>query len=298
MSPAPEQSPVTPRDLPAWRSLLYVPASAEKFIARAHERGADAIILDLEDGVAPEAKAPARAGLPAAVAAVRRGGADVLVRINRPLRLAVQDIAAAVAAGADGLVCTKVMGADHLRLLSELTAESEAEAGRPVGALRFVALIEEARALAHAEAIAAADPRVVALGVGGEDLATDLGAEPTPDALDLPKRLGVIAARAAGVLPLGFIGTVAGLGDLEGYRAMLRRSRAIGFACASCVHPSQVPIINEEYGPRPEEVARAKRLVAAFEAALAEGRGAVAFEGQMVDRPIVERARRLIARAG
>lgn len=286
------------RDLPAWRSLLYVPASAEKFIAKAHERGADAVILDLEDGVAPAAKPAARAGLPASVASVRRGGADVLVRINRPLRLAVLDIAAAVAAGADGLVCPKITGADHVRLLSELVAESEAEAGRAIGAVRFVALIEDAAALAHAQAIAAADPRIVALGVGGEDLATDLGAEPTPDALDLPKRMGLVAARAAGVLPLGFIGTVAGLTDLEGYRAMLRRSRAIGFACASCVHPAQVPIINEEYGARPEEVERAKRLVAAFEAALAEGKGAVAFEGAMIDKPIVDRARRLIARAG
>jgi citrate lyase subunit beta/citryl-CoA lyase len=286
------------RALPAWRSLLYVPASAEKFVARAHERGADAVILDLEDGVAPDAKDAARAGLPAAVRSVRQNGADVVVRINRPLRMAAQDIAAAVAAGADGLVCTKMMGADHVRLLSELTAESEVDAGRAPGSVRFIVLIEDAAALAHAQAIASADPRVVALGVGGEDLATDLGAEPTPDALDLPKRMGVVAARAAGVLPLGFIGTVAGLKDLDGYRAMLRRSRAIGFACASCVHPSQVPIINEEYGARPEEVARAQRLVAAFEAALAEGKGAVAFEGDMIDKPIVDRARRLIARAG
>lgn len=286
------------RLLPAWRSLLYVPASAGKFVAKAHERGADAVILDLEDGVAPDAKDAARAGLPASVASVRRGGADVLVRLNRPLRMTVQDIAAAVAAGADALVCTKMMGADHVKLLSELTAESEAASGRPVGSVRFVVLIEDAASLPHAQAIAAADPRVVALGVGGEDLATDLGAEPTPDALDLPKRLGVIAARAAGVLPLGFIGTVAGLKDLDGYRAMLRRSKTIGFACASCVHPSQVPIINEEYGARPEEVDRAKRLVAAFEAALAEGKGAVAFEGDMIDKPIVDRARNLIARAG
>lgn len=286
------------RDLPNWRSLLYVPASAEKFVARAHERGADGVILDLEDGVAPDAKAAARAALPASVASVRRGGADVLVRINRPLRMAAQDIGAAIAAGADALVCTKIMGADHVRLLAELAAESEMAAGRPTGAVRFVALIEDAPALAHAQAIAAADPRVVALGVGGEDLATDLGAEPTPDALDLPKRMGLVAARAAGVLPLGFIGTVAGLKDLNGYRAMLRRSRAIGFACASCVHPSQVPIINEEYGARPEEVERARRLIAAFETALAEGKGAVAFEGDMIDKPIVDRARKLVARAG
>jgi citrate lyase subunit beta/citryl-CoA lyase len=197
--------------------------------------------------------------------------------------MAAEDIAAAAAAGADGLICTKMMGADHVRLLSELAAESEVAVGRALGSLRFIVLIEDAAALRHADAIAGADPRIVALGVGGEDLAKDLGAEPTPDALDLPKRLGLIAA---------------GLKDLDGYRAMLRRSRAIGFACASCVHPSQVAIINEEYGARPEEVARAKRLVAAFDAALAEGKGAVAFEGDMIDKPIVERAKKLIARSG
>jgi len=151
--------------------------------------------------------------------------------------------------------------------------------------------------LAAMKAIARADERMVALGAGGEDLATDLGMEPSPDALYIPKTLCVIAARAAGILPLGFVGTVAGLSDPEGYRAMLRRSRGLGFACASCVHPSQVPVINAEYGDSPEAVARARLMVAAFEDALARGIGAVTFEGRMIDEPIVERARRLLARA-
>ncbi len=283
--------------LPAWRSLLYVPATQRRFVERAHTRGADAIILDLEDAVAPSEKAAARAALAEAVPMVRQGGADVCVRVNRPLRLALPDIEAAIAAGADALVLTKLLGPDHLRLLDEQVAEAEAAAGAPAGRTRLIGLVETAESLSRMEAIARASPRLVALGVGGEDLATDLGAEATPDALDLPKRLGLIAARAAGILPLGFIGTVAGLADLDGYRAMLRRSRALGFACASCVHPSQVPILNEEYGARPEEVARAERMVAAFAAALAQGVGAVAFEGQMIDEPVVARARALLARA-
>jgi citrate lyase subunit beta/citryl-CoA lyase len=284
--------------LPAWRSLLYVPATGRRFVEKAHSRGADAIILDLEDAVAPGEKAAARAALAEAVPMVRRGGAEVCVRVNRPLRLAVPDIEAAVAAGADALVLTKLLGPDHVRLLAEHVEEAEAAAGVPPGRTRLIGLVETAESLKQMEAIARASPRMVGLGVGGEDLATDLGAEATPDALDLPKRLGVIAARAAGILPLGFIGTVAGLSDLEGYRAMLRRSRAIGFACASCIHPSQVPILNEEFGARPEELARARCMVAAFEAALAQGQGAVAFEGQMIDEPVVARARRLLARPG
>jgi citrate lyase subunit beta/citryl-CoA lyase len=286
------------RRLPTWRSLLYVPATQPRFVERAHTRGADAIILDLEDAVAPAEKAAARAALAASVPTVRQGGAEVCVRVNRPLGLAVPDIEAAVAAGADALVLTKLLGPDHVRLLDEQIAEAEAAAGAPPGRTRAIGLVETAESLPRMEAIARASPRMVALGVGGEDLATDLGAEATPDALDLPKRMCVVAARAAGILPLGFIGTVAGLSDPEGYRAMLRRSRAIGFACASCVHPSQVPILNEEYGARPEEVERARRMVAAFEEALARGVGAVAFEGQMIDEPVVARARRLLARAG
>lgn len=284
-------------DLPAWRSLLYVPVTEQRFVDRAHERGADAIILDLEDAVAPDRKADARALLGAAVPVAGRSGADVLVRVNRELRLALPDIGAAVAAGADALIVTKIMGADHVRLLAEVVADAEAASRRAPGSVRLVALVETAAALAHANAIAAAHPRLVALGVGGEDLATDLGGEPTPDTLDLPKRMGLIACRAAGILPLGFIGTVAGLKDLDGYRMMLRRSRGLGFACASCVHPSQVAIINEEYGARPEDVERARRMVAAFDAALAEGRGAALFDGDMIDIPVVERAKRLIARA-
>lgn len=285
------------RALPNWRSLLYVPATRESFVAKAHTRGADAIILDLEDAVAPAEKPAARAALAAAIPSVRQNGAEVCVRINRPLRMAVQDIEAAVAAGADVLVLTKLMGPEHVRLLSELIAESEAAHGVPLGRTRCIGLVETADALSAMEAIARADPRMVALGAGGEDLATDLGAEPSPDALYLPKMMAVMAARAAGILPLGFIGTVAGLSDPEGYRDMLRRSRKLGFACASCVHPSQVPVINAEYGDSEEELDRARRMVAAFTESLARGVGAVSFEGRMIDEPVVERARRLLARA-
>jgi citrate lyase subunit beta / citryl-CoA lyase len=285
------------RDLPTWRSLLYVPATQPRFVEKAHTRGADAIILDLEDAVAPAAKQQARAALAAAVPTVRQGGADVCVRVNRPLRMAVADIDAAIAAGADALVLTKLLGPDHVRLLAEHMAEAEAASGVPIGRTRAIGLVETAESLPQMEAIARASPRLVALGVGGEDLATDLGAEATPDALELPKRMCVLAARAAGVLPLGFIGTVANLGDLEGYRAMLRRSKAIGFACASAIHPSHVPILNEEFGARPEEIARAERMVAVFEEALAKGVGAVSFEGQMIDEPVVARARNLLVHA-
>lgn len=283
--------------LPTWRSLLFVPATAERFVAKAHTRGADAIILDLEDSIPPAEKEAARAALANAARIVGQAGADVVVRINRPLELAVPDIAAAVMPRVSALMLPKIMGPEHVRLLSEVVAAREAALGMPLGHTRFIALVETPAALPHLNAIAAADPRMAALGAGGEDMATELEGQPTPDAMYVFAMLAVAAARAAGILPMGALGPFADFKDLEAYRAGLRRSRSLGFACTACIHPVHVPIINEEYGVKPEELDRAKRLVATFEDAVARGLGAVAFEGAMIDLPIVERARRLIARA-
>lgn len=285
------------RILPAWRSLLFCPATSERFVAKAHTRGADVVILDLEDSIAPGEKDSARAAVAEASLRVGQAGADVCVRINRPLELAIPDIAAAVSTAVTVLMLPKVMGPEHLRLLSEVVTARETALDLPIGHTRFVALVETVDALPRLPDIARADPRMVALGIGGEDLATELDAVPSPDSLFVPKMLGVQAARAAGILPLGSLGSVADLSDMELYRATLRRSRALGFACATCIHPSHVAVINDTYSPSTAEIEQARRLVAAFEAALGRGQGAVAFEGRMIDAPVVDRARRLLARA-
>jgi citrate lyase subunit beta/citryl-CoA lyase len=109
--------------------------------------------------------------------------------------------------------------------------------------------------------------------------------------------LGLHAARAAGILPMGVLASVAGVADSETYRAMLKRSRALGFACASCVHPAQVPLLNDAFGPSEAQLERARCLVGAYEQGVAQGAGAVLFEGAMVDKPVADRAYRLLARA-
>lgn len=281
---------------PSWRSLLFVPVLSERFLAKAHERGADAIILDLEDSILPTRKADARAALPAAVPRVAQKGADVVVRINRPLDLAVADIAASVMPGVAALMLPKVMGPEHVRLLAELVADREAALAMPIGHTRFLALIESPAALPHLYAIAA-EPRMAGMSVGGEDMATELGAIPSADSMYVFAMHGLAAARAAGILPMGSMGQLAKIDDLDAYRAGLRRGKALGFTTAACIHPAHVPIINEEYGASDGELDRARRLIAAFDAAVAEGAGAVAFEGSMIDLPVVIRARRLLERA-
>jgi len=287
--------------LPTWRSLLFVPVLAERFVAKAHTRGADAIILDLEDSIVPANKSAARAAVAAAVPRVaQRGpegrGADVVVRINRPLDLAVPDIAAAVMPGVAALMLPKVMGPEHVRLLAELVTDRETALGMPIGHTRFLVLIEEPAALPHLFAIAA-EPRMAGMSVGGEDMATELGAIPSADSMYVFAMQGLAACRAAGILPMGSMGQLAKIDDLDSYRAGLRRGRALGFTTAACIHPAHVPIINEEYGSSAAELDRARRLLAAFDTAVAAGEGAVAFEGSMIDLPVVIRARRLLARA-
>lgn len=281
---------------PVWRSVLYVPGNAPKFIDKAHERGADCVLVDLEDSVTPAEKPAARALLPETMKKVVRGGADVAVRINRPLRLAIPDIDAAVRPGLAALFITKAEGVQHLSLLDEMVSELERERGMPVGSVGFAAMIEHPRALAHINDIAQHGPRVIAMMLGGEDFALETGSIPSDESLELPKRMVAFAAQAHGVAMIGILGTVADYSDPVAYRKSAERARRFGFSGGTCVHPGLVQALNEAFTPPAEEVAHARKLIAADEKAAAEGRGSFTVDGKMIDIPVIDRARRLLAR--
>lgn len=281
---------------PIWRSLLFVPANNQRFIAKAHTRAADAIILDLEDAVPAPKRTGARAALAESVATVGQGGADVTVRINRPLREAIADLDAAVISGVRSLLVAKTDSPEHLRLIEETVAELETERSLPAGRIGLSVLIESPAALRRAAEIGAASKRIVSMSLGGEDFATAMQAPPDPETLELPKLLCLMAAREAGVMPLGFLGTVADYTDLEAVREVLTRSRKFGFEGASCIHPAMVPLLNEAFSPSPEEVDWAKRVVTEYAAAQKTGKGAITIDGKMVDVPVAIRAERLLAR--
>jgi citrate lyase subunit beta/citryl-CoA lyase len=288
-------SDATDRKLPVWRSALYVPSNVARFIDGAHKRGADAIIVDLEDSVPIAERPAARRDLQATAENVARGGADVIVRINRPWRQTMLDLDAAISPRVQALAVTKVDSADHIKLIAEVVSELEAERGMTVGATQFMAMIETPDAWFKMPEIARADKRIVALTLGGEDFALAMGMLPTPEALFMPKQQLAIAARAAGILPLGFIGTVADYQDLDAFRQTVRRSRRLGFRGASVIHPSQIAILNEEFAPAPDEVASAQKIVAAYDDAVAAGRGSISVDGKMIDVPVVLRAQELLA---
>ena len=182
---------------PVWRSLLYVPVNVDRYVDKAHTRGADGIILDLEDSVPPAEKDHARTLLQGAAEKVSRNGADVLVRINRPLALAVRDIEAAVSPGIAALKLPKVQSADHVRLIADLLDEVETAKGMPIGSTWLLPMVETADAFFAIHEIAKASPRVYTVLLGGEDFALDCGFAPDPEVYQYPKQQSIFAARAA-----------------------------------------------------------------------------------------------------
>jgi len=280
---------------PRWRSLLYVPVVSERFVAKAHERGADAIILELEDGVAHSEKARARGLVAAAAPRVGQAGADVLVRVNRPWRLAVADLEASIGPDVRGLVLPKVDSAEHVLALAEIAASVEAERGLEEGHTVFFPRIEGPKGLLNAAQICAAHPRVVAVGLGSSDYTIATGMVAGGQGNAIASFLVVNAAVAAGIVPIGLTGAIVGFGDLDAFRRSAEESRAFGLRGAPCVHPSQVPILNEVFSPTAEELARARRVVEEYEQALAAGEGAITVDGEFVDVPFYEQAKRLLS---
>ena len=282
---------------PVWRSLMYVPVNVKRFVDKAHTRGADVVQIDLEDSIPPSEKDHARTLIEAVAPRVRRGGADVIVRINRPIAMAVRDIECSIVPGVDGLALTKVDSASHVKLLDELVTELEQSRGIRLGSIRFIVMIETAEAFLEIGAILRASSRIVAANIGGEDFATDCNMEPLAETLLYPKQHMIVAASAARVMPFGFIASVADYSDMSAFSAMVKRSRAFGFMGAGCIHPLQVPVLNEAYKPDADEVIWAKRVVDGYADAQAAGRASFALDSKMIDIPVVERAERVLTRA-
>jgi citrate lyase subunit beta / citryl-CoA lyase len=272
-------------------SLLYVPGNAPRFLEKAGQRGADAIIIDLEDAVPENAKTEARDGLAKWVPEIKQSGCKVFVRVNHTDRL-IDDAVAATIACADGLYVPKVSSPDVLARLVESLEPHEKDRS-PIA---FVPLIEDMTGLFEVRAIAKG-PRVLALAAGGEDLATAMDARPTPEVLRYPKLMIHYAAKEARVLSMGLLRTVADFADKDALRAAALEAREFGFDGASCIHPSVVPILNESFAPTAEEVAWAQKVIAANSQEAAAGRGAFMLDGKFVDAPIVTRAQNLLRRS-
>lgn len=271
------------------RSLLFLPATADHLLAKATERGADALVVDLEDAIPPDRKAQARPMARAAVEQLAARGAVVVLRVNSEPKLWRQDLQDMPLQHLAAVMLPKVESPDQVDAFAQALAAHTAASGHQ--APPIAALLETPSGVLAAAQVAP-HQALCALGFGAEDYAGALGVPPEPAALTWPAHQVLTCAHAYGLACWGLAGSIAVVDDVEGFEQTVRAGRAMGFTGSVCIHPKQVPIVNRGFSPTADERAWAARVVAADEAARAAGLGAVLLDGRMIDRPIVERARR------
>ena len=283
------------------RSWMFVPGHRQRFIDKAMDLDCDVMMLDIEDGVTPEEKPNARAMIAASLGREKGPGTpDRYVRINAIGHPRMEaDLEAVLCPGLEGLVLPKVQSPEEVRSVARLLDEREAAVGLEPGSVRLHVAIESPRGLLNALAIAEASPRVVGLMFGAEDYGWELGLpavreEEAAELLHARSTL-VMAGRAAHVQVVD--GVWPKLGDEDGLWADVRQARRLGFSGKALFHPSQIGPINALFSPTPEEIDYCRGVAAAFDEATARGEASIAFGGQLIDLPIVERARGTLALA-
>jgi citrate lyase subunit beta/citryl-CoA lyase len=275
------------------RSRLYLPGNEPKHFLNAHLHQPDAVILDLEDSVAPAHKDEARILVRNALRAVDFGASERMVRINQGER-GLEDVDAVVPHNVHVLLVPKVESAEQVRAVDERAQRAQDAGG---AACLLMPIIESALGCFNALAIATASPNVVALTIGLEDYTADLGAERTRDGRESlwARQVIVNAARAAGVTPIDSV--FSDVADAEGLRQAVLEARSLGFEGKGCIHPRQVPVVHEAFAPSQPDIERARRIVLAFEEAERSGLGVVALGSKMIDPPVVKRALRVVRSA-
>jgi citrate lyase subunit beta/citryl-CoA lyase len=272
------------------RSKLFVPVNREKFVAKAWMRGADCIILDLEDAVAPADKDSARRLVKDVLPIVRKGGAEIEVRINRGVE--EKDLDAVIVDGLAGVMIPKCESAEEIKGLDGMVTQLEKERGLPTGGVQFSLILETAEGIINAESIAKASPRIVQVGSGQADLSVDIG---FPRFIELnfeqfyyAESKVLYAAVAAGVQPTGLGAqnhvdfTSISMGQEEMLRAC-RHASWMGFMGTILIHPAWVAAANEGYSPPASDLQLAHRVKAALDEAYARGEGSVQVDGRMYD---------------
>ncbi|MFD4196493.1 HpcH/HpaI aldolase/citrate lyase family protein [Amycolatopsis thermoflava] len=275
------------------RSVLYMPGANERALEKAKTLPADALILDLEDAVAPDAKEAARERVCAAAASGDYGSREVTIRVNGlDTEWHDADLRAAAQAGPAAVVVPKVNSAAEVHNI-----ERALELGGAPDSTKIWAMVETPVAMLHAEEIAAASKRLTVLVMGTNDLAKELHAEFVPGRAPLLGGLSLclLAARATGKVILD--GVYNDVKDLAGFEAECLQGRQFGFDGKTLIHPGQIEPCNRVFAPSDDEVAQARKIIAAFDEAKAEGRGVVTVDGRMIENLHVENAQRILALA-
>jgi citrate lyase subunit beta / citryl-CoA lyase len=280
------------------RSWMFVPGHRQRMIDKALGLNADAIMLDIEDGVAPNEKDTARKNIAESLGRPKAPGTPArYVRINAIGHARMNaDLEAVVRPGLEGLVCPKVDTPDEVREIDTILNEKEPKNNLTKGSVKLLIAVESPRGLLNAPAIAASSSRISGIIFGAEDFGREIGL-PTVregEARDLIYARSAIVVAAASAHAQAVDGVWVDLNDSQGLLGFAKQSRQLGFTGMSCIHPSQVDAINTTFSPTTDEIDYCRKVLQAFEEANARGDGSIAFGGQLIDRPIIERARRTI----
>ena len=279
------------------RSFLFVPGSRASWIDNIPGYHADAVILDLEDSVPLAVKAEARAIVASKIAMLAAASERVYVRINKsPFLYSMDDLNAVVVPGLEGIILSKPNGPEDIDMAALMVAEAETRNGLALGMIGLVPTLETARSLQFAHDIALR-PRVTALACASArngDVARSVGFQWTREGLESLhfKSAVVIAARAAGKMPI--TGLWQEVHDLDGLRIAALAHRRLGFVGEMVLHPSNVAVVNAAYSPSDEDIAYYEGMLKAFDAAQAEGRAAVIYDGEHIDYAHVKTAREIV----
>jgi citrate lyase subunit beta/citryl-CoA lyase len=282
------------------RSSLIFPVNVQRFVDKAHLRGADCIIMDLEDSVPKSEKENARSLIRDYIPVVGKGGGDVAVRVNRPIEQAKKDLEASVWPGLTCVSLPKVESAGEIRIRDDIITDLERRRGLEKGAVQIAVAVETALGVIKAFEIASASPRIVTIGVGAEDLTQEMGVQTTGEGRELwyARSKVLIDAYAAGIQPMGLVG-VEPFTWREPEKALdaAVNSRKLGYKGAQSIHPAPIPYLNEGFSIPAEEVGYMRSALEAFKEELGEGTASVNVDGRMIDVASAERCRRILGRA-
>ena len=291
--------PVTGDNAPVMRSLLFVPGHRARFYEKLSEFRPDAVIVDLEDAVPPAEKPLARMTVRERLGGPLLHSLSVFVRVN-PVGSPFfsEDVREVVAPGLDGIFLPKAETAEQIHVANMLLAQNELRLELPLGAIRIVPIIETVKGALNAAEIVSASPRVMALAFGAEDFSLDLGVERTRDGIETryPRAQVALVAHAAGRIAIDTPWTA--IDDPDGLIRETIEGRQLGYVAKQAIHPSQIAAIHEVFTPTADEISWARRVIAAYDDAVAAGTGAINLEGKLIGVPMVARAQRVLDRAG
>ena len=281
------------------RSVLILPVNNSRFVENAYKRGADAIMLDLEDSVPGEEKESARKVVKQAIPMAARGGGQVQVRVNSEPEQLAADIDASVYPGLECIVLPKVESSAQVKQVTDQLSNLERNRGLEPEKVKLSLVIESPRGLLGLQQIALASSRTESMSVGPEDYCLELGVEPSSDGIEIlyPLSMVITISKAFGLRPFGLLGSIAGFKDLEGFTKAAERACQLGCEGGVCIHPAQVPILNRVYSPNSDQVDRARRIIKAFEKGLDKGTASVDLDGRMIDLTVYRRARMVFDRS-